>query len=369
MRDSSRVLLAHEWLEPTGGSENTFEQMIEVFPAARVACLWNNAPHRFPHAEESWLSRTPIRQSKAASLAFMRSAWKRVDLSDVETVVASSHAMSHHLAGIAASQGIDAYAYVYSPPRYIWAADLDARGQNGVATVARPVARHLDLRGLDSRVRYCGISRFVAERMHRSWGVEAEVVYPPVDTERICSVSDWSTKVSSAESEMLARLPEAFVLGASRLIAYKRLDVAMRVGEELSLPVVIAGDGPHLGALRSEAERKSVPVQFVGRVSDEALYALYQRAQLFVFMPVEDFGIMPIEAMALGTRTLVRDTGGTREVAGELGAGVWVDPENSSALRAAAVAALEQPAPNGASVAATFSHSRFRADFGRYVDS
>lgn len=364
-----RVLLAHEWLEPTGGSENTFEQIRLACPGARCVSLWNNAPDRFPGAQETWLGRTPLRRSKPLSLAFMHSAWQSVDLDGIDTVVASSHAMAHHLAGRAAREGITAVAYVYSPPRYLWAADLDARGQGPLARAGGGLARRLDRRGLHPDVSYVAISEFVADRMRRSWGVDSRVLYPPVDTARLLSVADWSTGLDAEESAVLDGLPDRFVLGASRLVEYKRLDVAMRVGEAVDLPVVIAGSGPFEAALRAHADRVGVPVHFVGRVSDALLYTLFQRTELFVFMPIEDFGIMPVEAHALGAPLLVRDVGGTREVADLLGDGRTADPDNAGALSEAARAAVGRRTQTSSRLAHDFSNDRFRREFAVLVGS
>lgn len=362
-----RILLAHEWLEPTGGSENTFAQMIEALPDSRVVSLWNNAPERFPTAEETFLARTWVRRSKPLSLAAMPLTWRSVDLTEIDTVVSSSHAMSHHLAGRAAREGRGAIAYVYSPPRYLWAPDLDVRGERPMARIGRAAFRRLDLRGIDSSVRYVGISHYVAARMRKAWGVDAEVVYPPVDSERLGAVRQWSDLLDEAEQQVLASLPEEFVLGASRLIEYKRLDVAMDVGGALGLPTVIAGDGPYRAQLESYAAATGAPVHFVGRVSDEMLFALYQRARLFVFMPIEDFGIMPVEAMALGTPALVRNTGGTAEIVEKVGVGRTASPDSKGELVEAARGALDAPAPPPGLMEQHFSNSRFRQEFSAMV--
>jgi len=364
-----RILVAHEWLERIGGSENALAQILASFPDARLACLWNNAPDRFPRAEETWLARTPMRRSKVGTLPLMHATWQRVPLTNVETVVASSHAMAHHLAGRAAREGLHAFAYVYSPPRYLWAADLDERGRSALARLGGGPMRRVDRLGVDPRVRYIAISAFVAERMRRTWGVDAEIVHPPVDTARLLSNTDWSEHLTEQEQSALAGLSSDFVLGASRLVAYKRLDVAMRVGEILDLPVVIAGDGPIEADLRRQAQSLSVPVHFLGRVSDSLLYTLYQRTRLFVFMPIEDFGIMPVEAMALGAPTLLRNTGGTREIAGMVGAGVCADPDDPVGLAARARIAVDAPVPMPSTVSGTFSHERFRSEFRRVISN
>ena len=139
------------------------------------------------------------------------------------------------------------------------------------------------------------------------------MIYPPVDVEQIQSVADWRTRLDDEEAAQLAALPSSFLLGASRFIPYKRLDLVIQAGEAADLPVVLAGKGPERAALEAAAERASVPVHFVHAPSWALLFALYQQALLFVFPAVEDFGIMPVEAMAAGAPVLAQAVGGTSE--------------------------------------------------------
>ena len=139
------------------------------------------------------------------------------------------------------------------------------------------------------------------------------VLYPPVDVDRIQACADWSARLQPFEAATLDRLPSEFLLGASRLVTYKRLDDVIRLGALLKMPVVIAGDGPERGRLEGQAAETGVRATFVGRVSDEFLYALYQRAVAYVFPAIEDFGIMPVEAMAAGARVIAAHRGGTAE--------------------------------------------------------
>ena len=116
------TLLAHEWLAENGGSENVFEQLRLAFPEASAMCLWNDAPNRFDSTiGETWLSRSPLRCSKALALPFLPYVWRAVDLEGFSRVVVSSHAFSHHLAFSAARKGLRAFAYVHTPARYVWA--------------------------------------------------------------------------------------------------------------------------------------------------------------------------------------------------------------------------------------------------------
>lgn len=359
------TLLAHEWIADVGGSENVFEQIRLAVPHRRAVCLWNGNPVRFNGVEETWLARSPLRDRKAAAMPFMGSAWKRVDLTGVDKVVVSSHAFSHHLASRAADRGIPAYAYVHSPARYVWVPDLDERGNSLIGHLGRPYFRHRDRRHVSSNVAYAANSKFVAKRVADAWGVEASVIYPPVDTDRIRA---FAGELSDADNAIASALPPNFVLGASRFVPYKNVDAAIIAGEILDLPVVLAGTGPDEPRLRALGEQARTPVIFVGRVSDDLLLEMYRRAELFVYMAVEDFGIMPVEAMACGTPVLVNEIGGSREsvlgVSGGLTSG-WRDScfdDTDLVERALTIdtKALE-------SAVAQFSNAAFRSNLRSWV--
>ena len=178
---------------------------------------------------------------------------------------------------------------------------------------ASPMLRGLDRRRAREGALFAANSDFVRRRMERAWGVDARVVFPPVDTRRITAVADWGTALDETESELVAGLPETFVLGASRYVPYKRLDWVIRAAERAGVPAVIAGSGPEEPRLRELAEAARVPVQVLARPSDALLFTLYQRASVFVFPAIEDFGIMPVEARAAGARVIVNGLGGASE--------------------------------------------------------
>ena len=357
------TLLAHEWLAETGGSENCFEHLRGTFPDAQAMCLWNDAPNRFDNSvEESWIAKTPLRRSKPLALPFLPRVWRSVDLKGFDRVVASSHAFSHHLAFAAARVGLPAYAYIYTPARYVWTPEFDDRGKSFVARAGRNHLRRVDKAHTSTNVKYAAISEFVRQRIADTWEMPATIIYPPVEIEAVQSCDDWRNNTEGSEGEMLASLPEGFVLGASRFVEYKRLDSTIEVGELLGRPVVLAGSGPEEDRLRDRAARSYVPVIFVGRVSDAALFALYQEASLFVFMPIEDFGIMPVEAMALGTPVLVRDEGGARETVEILKGGASANPQSPQDLKDAAEAAIECDTAYAIDNAHIFSAARFRSE-------
>lgn len=315
-------LVVHEWLAPRGGSENVVEALLAAFPGADLWTLWNDDPDRFPGARESWLASTPLRRSRIASLPLMPAVWRRVATERTyDWILASSHLFAHH-AKLREQTDVPKLAYVHTPARYIWVPEIDHRGQSLPVRMAAPTLRWLDRRRASELTSVAANSEYIRERIRRSWNVDACVIYPPVEVSRITAVDDWSERVGDTERAKLDSLPSEFLLGASRLVAYKRLDAVIEMGHALGMPVVIAGSGPDEDRLRALAKEYETPVTFVGAPSDQMLYALYQRALAYVFLAVEDFGIMPVEAMACGTPVLVGSLGGASESVVACGGGV-----------------------------------------------
>lgn len=309
-------LIVHEWISRIGGSEKVLDAMVGTFPDAEVLCLWNDAPDlRYPGraVRETWLARTPLRRSKAAALPLMPPTWRAQTAARPDWILASSHLFAHHVR-LRNAPDVPKYAYVYTPARYIWTPELDARGSAWLPRLASPSLRRLDRQRAREPVKVAAISEYVRERIQATWHRDAEVIYPPVDVERIQSVEDWSEMLGEREHATLASLPGTFVLGASRFIAYKRLDLVIEAGVAVGLPVVLAGSGPEEPRLRAQAATANVPVRFIQDPSDALLFALYQAALVFVFPAVEDFGIMPVEALAAGTPVVVAPAGGAREI-------------------------------------------------------
>ena len=326
-------LIVQEWIEETGGAEQVLDAMRLAFPEARVACLWNDDPSRFPAAtvDESWLARTPLRRRKALALPLMSPTWRR-GWGDTEPdwVLTSSYVFAHH-AGFGTRSGVPKVSYVHTPARYLWEPRLDGRTANPAAGVARAYLRGVDRRASRDSGSIAANSAFVRERIRRAWDRDARVIHPPVDAAAIAAVPDWSVHATPAEQELLASLPDrGFLMAASRLVPYKRHDAVIRMGERLGIPVVIAGSGPERERLEALATTASVPVRLLGRVSDELMRAPFQRALAFVFPPVEDFGIMPVEAMAAGCPAAESGVDGV--------SGVHFDPDAPAGFEAAGAA-------------------------------
>lgn len=303
--------LVHEWLAPTGGSENVFETLIGMFPDASRFCLWNESRGRFTGVEETALARSPLRGNKMLALPLMPLAWRHLPASDADWVLCSSHLFAHHARFGGTARDAPKLVYAHTPARYVWVPELDGRGGSVPARVASTVLKPLDRRRAQEPTLIAANSRFVADRIAATWERESTVIYPPADTEYFSQAD--AIALDDDDRQVLDRLPDEFVLGASRLVAYKRLDRVLEAGRAAGLPVVISGDGPDRARLEALAAASSLPVTFLGRTSRALLAHLYARARVVVFPPVEDFGIIPVEAMAAGTPVIASAVGGASE--------------------------------------------------------
>jgi glycosyltransferase involved in cell wall biosynthesis len=115
------------------------------------------------------------------------------------------------------------------------------------------------------------------------------------------------------ELETLDSLPESFLVFASRLVPYKRLDLAIEIAHKCNQPLVVVGQGPMMASAQAKALQLGAEVIFLGFVSRRVLISVIKLAQAMIFPAIEDFGILVVEAMALGTPVLASSVGGTSE--------------------------------------------------------
>lgn len=362
-------LIVHEWLETAGGAERVVDEFVRQFPDADLQVLWTDAPGRYDREpRETWLAHTPLRKSKALALPLLPVTWRTVRMrSDYEWALISSHLFAHHLRTTRRSFKIPKFVYAHTPARYIWEPDLDSRGTSLPARMASAALKPLDRKRAQEAESIAANSKFTRGRIRRTWERDAEVIYPPVDTHSIINGAPWSNQVTEQERNLLDSLPGDFLLGASRFVRYKRLDLAIEAGAATGIPVVLAGAGPLENELRSKAQEASVEVQIVNRPSDALLRALYERCLAFIFPSVEDFGIMPIEAMAAGAPVIAASEGGAAESVGLTAGGATVANFFPQEWRDAfaAVQGIDRASLPGRTEA--FSADRFREQVARWI--
>lgn len=359
-------MIATEWIEQHGGAEKVLDGFIEAFPDSSVLCSWNDDIERFPdeiRVRESPLAATPLRGRKALSVPLLPLMWRWQKLTEPDWVLVSSHLFAHH---VSTRPHTPKLVYVHSPARYLWVPSVDRRAR--FAKPILPLLRSIDRRRSWDASSIAANSNFVAERVADCWDCEPpRVIYPPVDVDSARRYRS-GDQLTAAEHAQLDALPDTFVLGASRLVPYKALDDVLRVGKVVDLPVVIAGSGPERERLEQLATELGVHAVFLGGVSNSMLYALYQRAYCYIFPPVEDFGIMPVEAMAVGAPVLVNRVGGAAESVLDGITGFHCDFSDSSDITNV-LDSIGSLRPEDAEIRAQqFSKARFVAEIRSWVE-
>lgn len=364
-------LIVHEWIEENGGAEKVVAAMVDAFPGADVLALWDDAPGSLgtDRVRETWLARTPLRRRKVAALPTLPLVWRYAVPRDRphDWLLVSSHLFAHHVRARGASTGVPKLVYAHTPARYLWVPELEPRGASAPVRLAASVLKPLDRNRAGELTAVAANSGFVRDRIRDTWQRDAEVIHPPVGVTSISTGGPWRERLDPSERAVLDGLPEGFVLGASRMVPYKALDRVIRAGELSGRPVVLAGGGPDEARLRAVAAIAAVPVRFVGRVSDALLYALYERCAVFVFPPIEDFGIMPVEAMAAGAPVVCHRVGGAKESVAVSGLGAAVDVADDDELARAVASVLKDGRRVEPGAMASFSRERFVEEIRDFV--
>lgn len=306
-------LIVHEWLEKHGGAEEVVSELLNIFPSSTLLALWKDeTDSRWLDAEVTFLQRFSSSVPKAALLPLMAPIWASAAKGlDCEWMLVSSHLFAHQIQLPKAKASIPKYVYVHSPARYLWDPQVDGRANRPLQRAAIQPLRVLD-RALACREarKVSANSIYVKNRVSRAWGLEAEVIYPPVN---VIEIESGLPPLGADEIETLGALPETFLVFASRLVPYKRLDIAIEIAHRCNQPLVVIGQGPMIASARAKAFQLGAKVIFLGFVSRSLMVSVIRMAQAMIFPAIEDFGILPVEAMALGTPVLANCVGGTSE--------------------------------------------------------
>lgn len=300
--DHERVGIVHERLTEIAGSEHVIEQLALEWPDSEVFTTIAR-----PEGIPAGLTRPPHttrldklyhatgQRTYAPLMPLMPSAFRHLDLSGFDVVIASHHAFATQ-AVLATDAPV--VAYVHSPARWAWDPTLRASEGGGrlgaaVLSVLSRVARRAEVLAAPKLSTVVANSSAVATRIKDWWRRDSVVVPPPVDTEGF-------TIDPTVERE-------DFYLLAGRLVPYKRPDIAVLAAAAADVPLVVVGEGRAFELCRSVAGPRT---KFLGRVPHAELLDLHRRAKALLMPGVEDFGIVPVEAMATGTPVIALGEGG-----------------------------------------------------------
>lgn len=321
MTSPGHVALVHDWLVHPGGAESVLRSFMRLFPEAPVftaVCVPDPPLERMLDGREvrtSFLQGLPgVSGYYRTLLPLMPAAFGSLDLSGFDLVLSSSHAFSK---AVHVDPSATHVCYCHTPPRYLW--DLYDEYNPGVLGALRgPVLRWLrrvDRKASGGVDAFLANSHHVAARIERSYGRQAEVVYPPVDVDRFAPEHDIE--------------PGDYFVAGGRLVPYKRIDTAVRAAALGSFPLKVFGDGPERRRLEGMA---GPTVEFLGRVDDDHLADLLARCRALLFPGEEDFGILPVEAQAAGRPVVALSRGGARETVRDGRTGVLYDDDTPEGL-------------------------------------
>lgn len=298
-----RVALVHDWLTGMRGGERCLEVLCELFSDADLFTLLHLSGTVSPTIERRRIVTSFIQELPAAAssyrvyLPLFPAAIRRFDLARYDLVLSASHCVAK---SVRVPLGALHVCYCFTPMRYVWDLYDDYFGARAtwplriVMPVVAAALRRWDRASSAGVHHFATISRHVADRIARCYGRTAEVIYPPVDVRRF--------RVGDVAGE--------FYLVVSALTPYKRVDLAVEAANRLSSRLVVVGSGPEERRLRAIA---GPCVEFLGWRSDAEVAEFYARCRAVLFPGLEDFGIVPLEAMAAGRPVIAFGAGGALE--------------------------------------------------------
>jgi glycosyltransferase involved in cell wall biosynthesis len=261
------------------------------------------------------LPRLP-RRGYSAYLPLYPLAFESFDFSDFDLVISNSGAWGK---AVITQPGTVHVGYCLTPMRWAWRTHdyLRGEGLGGLPELALRLfigyLRAWDVAAAQRVDHFVAISHTVAGRIRRYYGRESTVIFPPVE-------DIWFQPIQPSED---------FYLLVSRLVPYKRIDVAIRAFQMLQRPLVVVGAGR---ARRLLAERAPSNVHFMGAVSDVTLASLYRRCKAVVCPAVDDFGLVQVEAQAAGKPVVALAQGGSLETIVDGTTGVLFAEQRAASL-------------------------------------
>ena len=369
-----KLALAHDWLNQMGGAENVLEQMVSMYPNAPVFTTIYN-PNLMPPVyrrwdiHTTWLNRAPaIHRHHQPYLPLYPPAVTGINFDGYNVILSNKSGFIHGLRHRANQLHI---CYCLAPTRYVW----DYRGYAAregfgrwLGLLIQPVVHYLqrwDFNAAQTPVlsqgdkshgvhHFIAISKDIQARIKKYYQRDSVIIHPPVDTGRFRPAN------GQAEGD--------YYLIVSRLIPYKRIDLAVQALSRLKRRLIVVGAGRDQKQLEALA---GPTVEFRGRLSWDDVTQLMAHCQALIFPGFEDFGISPVEAQAAGRPVIAFAKGGALDTVIEGKTGLFFREQTVEALMAA-IEQFETMTFNPAAARANaerFSNERFRGELGTFVET
>jgi len=320
-----RVAIVYEPLYKMGGGELHLKYILEAFPNSELFTAYYDkelVEKEFPNIKinHSFMQYLPWREKlRYLYLLLNPLAYKTFNFKEYDVILS----LSSHFSKFAHTEGVPHIDECLTPPKFLWQKDdrtLKDKGKlTGINrvffrfysffmdTFLEDIWKKWDKKAMQKCTRIIANSNVVKERIKKFYDSDSDVIYPPVEVEKILKYPQVNRK-------------ENWYLYLGRIETYKGVELAIRACDELDLPLKIAGTGADLEAMKELVDDLGAKgiVKFLGYVSEGEKYELLSRAKALLF-PVrgEDFGIVPVEANAFGTPVIGYKDGGTMETISE----------------------------------------------------
>jgi glycosyltransferase involved in cell wall biosynthesis len=323
-----KIAIVHDYFTQRGGAERVAEQLCAMLPEADVystVALPRMLPPGIPPGKmrTSWMQSLPkMEKYYRLYFAIYPLGVRSFDLSDYDLVISSS---SGYAKAVHTRPDAIHICYCHTPMRWVWRyTDYAEREKFGVGTravlpVVLKALRAWDCNAARQPDQFVANSALVAQRIESFYGRHSVVIHPPIDVGRF---------------HVTSRQNDSFLV-LSRLVAYKRIDLAIEACNRLGRHLNIIGDGPD----RKRLEEMAGPtIRFLGRLSDQETQRHVSECQALLFPGEEDFGMVPLEVASAGRPTIAYRGGGAAETIVEGLTGLFFDKANVDSL----VGAMEE---------------------------
>lgn len=314
-----------DWLTTRGGAEKVVFELHKLFPKAPIyTSIYNK--EKFPEFADADIRPSFIQKFPKATkkhqlyLPLMPIAFESFDLSEYDLVISSSHSCAK---GIITKPETIHISYCHTPPRYLWDRSHEYIKEYGMGRLKKKIASHIlhklriwDRTAAERVDYYIANSEYVKKRIKKYYQKDAKVIHPPVNITNF----------------VLSEKKKKYFLAVGRLTAYKKFDLLVETFNELEDSLVIVGEGEEKKKLQKKAHQN---IAFFDYVDEVKLKKLYSEAEAVLFPQIEDFGIVPVEAMASGTPVIAYSEGGALETIKDKETGILFKKQTVANLRKA----------------------------------
>lgn len=319
-----KVSIAHDWLTNMGGAERVIINFTEIYKGAPVYTIAYNRDNMDIALKNIDVRTSFIQKFKNASknhqkyFPLMPIAWEQFNFNEYDVVLSSSSSCAK---GIVTSPDTLHICYCHSPMRYAWEFYYEyVKEVKGIKKMLTPfLMNYMRIWDVTSSNRvdyYIANSKNVAKRIWKHYRRQSDVIHPPV----------------KGKFFSIGNVDEEYFLIVSRLVSYKKIDLAVQAFNELNIPLVIIGNGNQLEYLKSIANDN---IRFLGRQSDDIIKEYYSKCSALIFPGEEDFGITPLEAQASGRPVIAYGKGGALETIIDGETGLFFNEQKVEALKQA----------------------------------